>query len=1062
MQVPVRSGLRDAATKLSEPGPRVFSDMTGLFLHRSSDATALAAELASRLGVARQDPFLMDLVVTPHAHLRRWLTNELARRLGRPGEGVCAGVTFTSPGGLLRDLGDPVAFWRPQRLTWRLLELIDSHDLPAFEQLRRHLANSRDSYRVGRRIAGLFQRYLHWRPALVEAWERGHDVDEAGGELGFDSWQPALWRLAAADASPLAAQRDFLTRLRAEPAAVVLPAQLSFVAPDSLSPWWLDLLAALAEHREVHVSLRQVAAASWPTMPADDPASRLSAFEAGQHAGLSDLADGDRLLPALSQRGGTLSWLQGRLSGHDVVAPAPDGTVQVHAGHGPERQVEILRDVITSLLAADPTLEPRHIVVGCANLAEAAPLITAAFRLPPEVPGRHPANDFRVQLADRSSADSNPVLAALVQVLGLIESRATAADVLDLCARPAVAARFGFDDDSLERLGQLAGDAGVRWGLSARHRARYGLGEVRQNTWLAGLQRMLLGVALSEDRLPTVGTTLPLHDVQDGDLPGLGGLAELLARLGLHANLAETPTTLAGWVERLQQGVDDFTLATGDAAWQRTDAQLRLAELAERGVSGAMLELPEVMALLADEFERGRARSTYGNGSLTVCSLQSLRGVPYRVVCLLGLDDGVFPHRPERDGDNLMLRDPRPGEPDPAAQDRQALADAALAARQSLVLVHQGRSALTNEEVPPPAALADLLDVLAEAGVRPVQHPLQPFSPLLFDADAPRSYDPAGLRGARALTGPRRAAESDTAVPPAATLTEVTLDDLIAFAADPVKQFLRVRCDLRLGEASEPVEEIPIELDSLQGWAVGDRLLALVADGHPLDEAVKAEWLRGNVPPGQLGNRVLGDVQRTVGRIVQNLPISLDTAVVHHDLAFDCGAVRLTGRVSTRGDVILDATYSKLGPKHRVGTWLRLVALTAATGTGWKAASVSRNGTLKLRGPDPDTAVEVLDRWLRLYRVGLDAPLPLPAFFGMRLHQFLTEGAAPMDRLRDLRKAYSPSRPGMSGWSAFYADVEALLAVGPAADDLDQAQESMLAAAAARVVWGPLTDHEVR
>ena len=50
--------------------------MTGMFLHRSSDATALVAELASRLGGTRPDPFVMEVVVTPHPHLRRWLVNE--------------------------------------------------------------------------------------------------------------------------------------------------------------------------------------------------------------------------------------------------------------------------------------------------------------------------------------------------------------------------------------------------------------------------------------------------------------------------------------------------------------------------------------------------------------------------------------------------------------------------------------------------------------------------------------------------------------------------------------------------------------------------------------------------------------------------------------------------------------------------------------------------------------------------------------------------------------------------------------------------------------------------
>lgn len=1036
--------------------------MTGLFLHRSDDATALAAELASRLGGVRPDPFATELVVTPHAHLRRWLTNELAHRLGRPGEGICAGIDFVTPGRLLRDLGEPLAQWRARRLAWRLLAVVDARDdVPELVQLRRHLANSRDGYRVGRRIARLFERYLEWRPDLVSRWSAGDDCDEQGRSLGFDGWQPVLWRLVAADADPVAERAAFLANLRQRPDRLTLPASVSFVQPNSLSPWWVEILSALAEHRDVHVSLRQVSAASWPLPLPDDPATRLSVFESGAQRGLLPHAK-DELLTGGARASGTLGWLQGRLAGRRTPAPPADGSVEVHAGHGLDRQVEILRDAITAVLASDPTLEPRHIAVGCANLGAAAPLITAAFRLPPDVPGRHPANDFRVQVADRSSADSNPLLGIVVRLLGLVESRATAADVLDLCAQPAVAARFGFDPETLERLGQLAVESGVRWGLSARHRDRYGLGALRQNTWMAGLQRMLLGVALSEDRLPVIGTTLPLHDVEDRDLDGLGGLAELLARLGLFAAAAETATTLAGWVQRLQQAVDDFTLTSGDAAWQRTDAQARLAELAERGAGDAVLRLADLNALVVDEFERGAARSTFGNGSLTVCSLKSLRGVPYRVICLLGLDDGVFPGRGERDGDDLMLREPRPGEPDPVAEDRQALADAVGAARQALVLVHQGRSAMTNEKVPPPAALADLLDVLAEGGVTPHQHPLQPFSPYLYGSGGgePVSYDPAGLRGARALLGPRREVRAETAVPPAAPLTEVTLDELIALASDPVKHFLRARCDLSLGGSDDPGEEVPIELGGLEQWAVGDRMLTLARDGHGRDDAVHAEWLRGQVPPGELGNRMLADVATTVGRIMANLPVSADVPVVHHDLVVDCGPVRLTGRVSTQQDLIVDATYSKLSPRHRLASWLRLLALTAATGQTWRAAVVARSWTLRLRGPEPEAAHALLCRWVRLYRLGLDSPLPVPAQFGARLAEFLADGRDPFRELKELGKSYRTW--GDQAWPMFYPTVDDLLAVGIGADDLDQPGETVLACAAARLMWQPLTDHEVR
>jgi exodeoxyribonuclease V gamma subunit len=1029
--------------------------MTELLVHRAPDAAALAAELAGRLRGTRADPFAVDVVVTPHPHLRRWLTNELAQLLGRPGEGICAGVAFVTPGRLLHDLGDPVRFWHPRQLAWRLLQVAADHaDEPRLDQLRRHLTGSRNPYRVAHRLAADFHRYLLWRPDLVAGWQAGRDTDEQGADLGFDAWQPVLWRLAAAVDDPQAATASFLDRLRAEPSALALPAELSFVQPDPLSPWWVGVLEALAAHRSVQVSLIDPSVAA-----ATGPAARLTAFGRGAQAVLLSRSTVLPLAPGEPPTSSTLGWLQQTLAGECPASPAPDDSVQVHGGHGLERQVEILRDAITGLLAADPTLEPRHIIVGCPNLKAAAPLIQAAFRLPPGVPGRHPANDFRVQVADRSSADVNPLVGALVQALRLITSRAEAAEVIDFCARPVVAARFGLEADSLERLTHLAGAAGVRWGLSARHRERFELGTVAQNTWWSGLQRMLLGTALGETGLPMVGTVLPLDDVEDGDLTLLGGVAELLSRLLKLATEYAEPATLAEWVVRLQWAVDAFTLVSGNDVWQRTDALGSIAQLAERGAGPTTLSLAEITDLVSDEFERGQARSTFGNGSLTVCSLRSLRGVPYRVVCLLGLDDGVFPHGPGRDGDDLMQRDIRPGEPDPPAEDRQSLADAIMAARQALVVVHQARSAQTNEEIPPPSALADLLDLLGQAGVHERPHPLQPFSPTLFGADGPpRSYDPAGLRGAFAVSGPRRPPALDTAVPPAPALVEVGLDELLRFVRDPAKHFLRERCGLAYWEADEVADDIPIELDGLQRWAVGERMLGLLRAGHSPDEVAHAEWLRGSVPPGELGTRLLTGLGTQLAPIITALPPEAGAPVVHHDIAVDCGPVRVVGRVATQQNLVLQATFAKPSESRRIEAWLRLVALSAADDRDWQALLVAHGGdAVRWLGPDRATARALLDRWVRLYRIGLDVPVPVPLRFGARVARVLDAGGDPL-RDNDLQWAYRDHASRQL--RQFYPELADVWNVPVGADDLDQPGETLLALAAARLIWHPLTQHE--
>ena len=143
------------------------------------------------------------------------------------------------------------------------------------------------------------------------------------------------------------------------------------------------------------------------------------------------------------------------------------------------------------------------------------------------------------------------------------------------------------------------------------------------------------------------------------------------------------------------------------------------------------LALEEIRAVLADRVKGRPTRANFRTGHLTVCTLVPMRSVPHRVVCLLGLDDGVFPRKGPRDGDDLMLDDPHVGERDARTEDRQLLLDALMAATDKLIVTYTGNDERTNLERPPAVPVGELLDVIGTrerdrgpppaAAVRPAQ-----------------------------------------------------------------------------------------------------------------------------------------------------------------------------------------------------------------------------------------------------------------------------------------------------------------------------------------------------
>ena len=684
-----------------------------------------------------------------------------------------------------------------------------------------------------------------------------------------------------------------------------------------------------------------------------------------------------------------------------------DRSIQVHSCHGQPRQAEVIREVVLGLLASDVTLEPRDILIMCPDLDAFAPLLSAAFSGPEAGAGRtgSATDSLRLRIADRTPEQANTVLGGLSALLAMVTGRIELSTLLDFAARPPVRARFGFDDDAIDRLEVLATQAGVRWGLDAGHRSDFHLA-VPAGTWAWGLDRLLLGAAMSEEGLPQVGGVLPVDDVPSGDVDLVGRFAELVTRLQQVRAAMHGDHPVGDWVQILGSAVTDLMDARGADAWQLPNALGAIAALTDSADGYAdtvALSLADVRWLL-DGLLAGRpTRSNFRSGGLTVCGLVPMRSVPHRVICLVGMDDGAFPRATAPDGDDVLARDPLLGERDTRSEDRQLLLDAIMAAGEHLVITYTGADDRTNEERPPCVPLGELLDTLdsmavtgdgrpARAQVR-VAHPLQPFDARNFTPGelgdpGPFSHDLPALAAARTAGRPRLPVPPFLAGDlPALPITELSLRDLGSFLASPPAAFLRSRIGVSLrGEDDPASERIPITLDGLARWAIGDRSLDLLVRGASATEVAHAERLRGQLPPGALGTEVLAGIGHEVVGLADQVTSLRSGAPRQVSVAIDLpGGVRLVGTVpDVYGSSIVRATYSKSKASHELRLWPEvLAAAVAVPDTGWTARLVTKDGGIGLAAPAPGDCERILSDLVALYRAGMVSPLPLTAATGL-------------------------------------------------------------------------------
>lgn len=848
-----------------------------------------------------------------------------------------------------------------------------------------------------------------------------------------------------------------------------LPPRLCLFGISTLPPLYLKALQALAIHREVHLFTMDPCRYWWGDLQTPSEKAR----RRRKHAGTSDadlhLDDGNPLLASLGLLGRDfLNVLHGD-AGPDfdevedapffdplVEGPAPqptllnvlqsdvlnlrhrrpdspdpearpcalapsDRSITVHACHGPMRQVEVLHDLLLGMFNDDPTLQPRDVVVMTPDIEAYGPLVEAVFSDGrragasraggPADPG-FPALPFHV--ADRGLRNENPVAEAVARLLAMPTTRLAASEVLDLLTLEPIRSRFGLEAEDLPRIRDWVEHSGIRWGIDEAHREEHDQPRSLQNTWRFGLDRLLVGLAMPGEERRYAGV-LPYDEVEGGVAARLGRFAEFCETLFLVVRDLARPRPPMAWKVATESLVDALIRTSPADSWrtrQVLDVTAAIVADAE-GSSEPDLTLDAFRSILEEGFGTPRTATGFLGGAVTFCAMVPLRAIPFRVVCLLGMDDDAFPRQRDRLGFDRISAGHQPGDRNPRDDDRYLFLEALLSARDRLAILYTGRSIRDNSPLPPAVPLAELLDVLDasfDAGMdrtaRQVvvrEHALQPFSPGNFAAGEPVGFDRRYLDGARRLVGPREDLPPlftgllDDPVPPGGadgTPDElvVSLEALIRFFQNPIAYLLRERLGLRLDQVADEVRDRePVELDSGEMWAIGNAVLSLRLAGADAGRAYEVALGRGDLPPGAPGRALFTGVVDAV-EPVRARTVSLGGGGARRNAAvrLSNGRIRLEGTVEGLGDGgRVDSQYSKIAPKHELETWIRHLAASLAdeafAGPSHRIGRDTRKGSRVVSfaplAEDPAArkacATAHLSNLLDLYHRGLRAPLLL-------------------------------------------------------------------------------------
>ncbi len=807
-----------------------------------------------------------EIVLVQNPGMQHWLNMQQADIAG-----ISMNAEFVLPAQFLWQQlrllsGDEVPDQSPysrEVLAWRIDKLLRSDEVISNEkcqQATRYWLNNSQAdllkrFQLAVQLADLFEQYLIYRPNWINTWAQGRLVSNLPENAHQQQqWQGHIWYLLNQQIAYDPLSLITSAKQNVDNLVHLLPQRISIFGINALAPMWLDFLTILAEVIDVHFYHLNPCYEYWGEIKTDKAKAKqayLTQIDKWPEDALVDDSV-NPLLANLGQQGREFLSLLHQVPTIEIPlfdelfaeqqrsicsADKPsvllqiqkdiltltdkrqspieevDQSITITSAHSALREVQGLHDYLLHLFNNDPSLTPKDVLVMCPQIEHYAPYIDSVFVRGWEDLGES-IPPLPCSIADRISKDSEPLVAAFSELLLMPDSRFGVNQILAYLRLLPLQMRFGLTEHDIELISDWLLKANVHWGLNAQHKDQQlnTSGSSPQYTWQQGLDRLIKGFAYG-DSTSIYGDDLVLPWVEGNNAVVLGKLMLLCEQLSVMTISLNRAKTYEQWQQSLQSFIEQLFIDdnndTGLAIINQAIDSLAL--YCKEANYDQPIELSVIREYLNHHFSQPDPGRQFMIGQITFCSMLPMRSIPFKVLAVLGLNDGDFPRQRQPLGFDLMaMTNACAGDRSRRGDDRYLFLEAIISARDKLYLSFQGHDIKNNNQRQPSIVLREFMDYLShgygwqfktadkthENQLR--QLPLQVFSVDNYSGSNDfKSFDKKWLELARITAHSKELAVTDQQLPSAEEpLLELSLEQLNRFLAHPSQVFAQQRLKL--------------------------------------------------------------------------------------------------------------------------------------------------------------------------------------------------------------------------------------------------------------------------
>ncbi|MEY8713703.1 exodeoxyribonuclease V subunit gamma [Francisella philomiragia] len=918
-----------------------------LYTYPSNKLEYLVQVLSKLLDVEKKDLFTPTQLIVGSRGMQHWLSMQLAQY-----RNIAMNLKYDMINGYILDICYELTAKQEYKkaytkdiLAWRIFRGLDSINNP---KLQEYYQNSDlKKYQLSVKIAETFSKYISYRSEWLQKWEQGEYINPAKPENDED-WQMLLWQKLVEDVAetPYKVQAEALQKLnRQNLEKLDIPNDIYIFGVNTISPKNLGFVFELAKYIDVNIlyinpcseywyDLHKSKISAW--LDSDDyelqpllanlgqqgkeffnqllenqEKQELEVFEKFDKNSLDfeKLADNNQTQLVSLQR----NLLELDCQNH---AKQKDLSISINSCHSPLREVQILHDNLLDMIKADPSIKPRDILVMCPNIEDYSPYIDSVF-------SRYPADKkLPCSIADRTLLDSEPLAASFIELLQLPESNFEVNKILDYLSVPAIQQKFKITEEQLET---------IRYWLkeSCIHHSNDG----QTFSWSWGLKRLMFGFSYSDSNYIIDDKLMTIPVIEGSEIAELGGLYELLELLQGYSQELLKPRSLEAWQDYLLGMFNDVFDVTNDEQYiakKIKDIVVKTVTTAKDVLQAEEIDLYTIRYCLISQLSEPIINNHFLNGKVTFCSMTPMRNVPFRVIAMLGLNNGKFPRQESAISFDLMARLGRvKGDRTKRDDDRYLFLEAITSARDYLYLSYIGRSIKTNVEQQPSLILKELTSYLDlnydwdKADIK--EYPLHPFSSKCY-ADEYRSYDEAWLKLLQSesrIFYDSKLLNSDVNLPKSLSIAK-----LVKIFEDPIKAYTNYGLELYLEDDFEELEDSePFDINSLDKHKFKQDLLNTLDSEKDKQLTIKTAKLSGKLPESVLTESEINNEVDNIQKLLDKANLAnYESKYFHQEVL----GYELEANCHIKDNQILLYTISTFGIKHRFELYLTalLVALS--------------------------------------------------------------------------------------------------------------------------------------